>query len=394
MLTVLVTDPEQRASLAAVRSLARGGWRVVTIGNGKGIAGCSRATAISVHVGADQWGRPEGLFNAVRRAVLEHRVDVVLPVTDLASRTLLGRDGDLGARVAGPSADAYHRASDKPSLLQLATQCGLRIPAQRVLNSKNDAGSVLAALPDGRWVIKPARSVVEVDGRAHSLQVRFVDRTSELQHAAAVFPHAAYPLLIQERISGDGIGVFLLRHDQETVLKFGHRRLREKPPAGGVSTYREAVIPPPELVLKCEGLLDRLDFDGPAMVEFKVDATTGEPVLMEVNARLWGSVQLAIDAGFDFPVALVGLTMGLAVRDVGPSRPHVRTYWEFGELDHALAVWRKSREELSVSPEFRVGAVAAIQSLLDRRWGDRPEVFRFTDPLPFLAEAYRWLRRK
>ena len=394
MLTVLVTDPEQRASLAAVRSLARRRWRVVTIGNGKGIAGFSRATAISVRTGAVQWGSPEGLFNAVRRAVVDHRVDVVLPVTDLASRTLLGRGNELGARVAGPSADAYNRASDKPLLLQLATQCGIRIPAQQVLHSKGDASSVLAPLPDGRWVIKPARSVVEVNGRVHSLRVQFVDRTRDLYQAVTTFPPAAYPLLIQQRITGDGIGVFLLRHDRTSVLKFGHRRLREKPPAGGVSTYREAVVPSPELVSKCEQMLDRLEFNGPAMVEFKEDNASGELVLMEVNARLWGSVQLAIDAGFDFPAALVGLTMGFPVIDVLPARPNVRTFWEFGELDHALAVWRKSREELSVSSEFRVGATAAIHSLLDRRWGDQPEVFRFNDPLPFLAEAYRWLTRK
>ena len=41
------------------------------------------------------------------------------------------------------------------------------------------------------------------------------------------------------------------------------------------------------------------------MVEFKTDNQTGEPVLMEVNGRFWGSLQLATDAGVDFPRLLL-----------------------------------------------------------------------------------------
>ena len=37
------------------------------------------------------------------------------------------------------------------------------------------------------------------------------------------------------------------------------------------------------------------------MMEYKQDRRTGTPLLMEVNGRFWGSLQLAIDAGVDFP---------------------------------------------------------------------------------------------
>jgi hypothetical protein len=36
------------------------------------------------------------------------------------------------------------------------------------------------------------------------------------------------------------------------------------------------------------------------MVEFKDDGVN-PPCLMEINGRFWGSLQLAIDAGVDFP---------------------------------------------------------------------------------------------
>jgi hypothetical protein len=40
-----------------------------------------------------------------------------------------------------------------------------------------------------------------------------------------------------------------------------------------------------------------------------------------------------------------------------------------------------------------VGAGAALRALADRRWADHPEVFRWSDPMPFAAELVRWLRR-
>jgi hypothetical protein len=367
----------------------------VTVGKTKGLAGVSRAVAHATVVPESHWRDPHGLTNAVRRVVAEQQVDVVLPVTDLASRTLLGNEAAVGAPVAGPSAEAYHRASDKPLLLETAAACGIRIPRQTILQSVQDrVADRLAALPDGEWVIKPARSVIEVEGRAQSLQVRFANQTERLPSLVSGYPPEAYPLMLQERIVGWGLGVFLLRAKGRTILQFGHRRLREKPPAGGVSTYREAVSPPADLVARCEALLDRLGYEGPAMIEFKEDAATGEPVLMEINARLWGSVQLAIDAGINFPVALVAAATGQPIPQGMAIRPHTRTYWEFGELDHALAIWRKSAEELSVPQGFPVGSGAAIRALLDRRWSDHAEVFRFSDPLPFLTEAVRWLLRK
>jgi predicted ATP-grasp superfamily ATP-dependent carboligase len=41
------------------------------------------------------------------------------------------------------------------------------------------------------------------------------------------------------------------------------------------------------------------------MAEFKVDPRDGIPKLMEINPRFWGSLQLAIDSGVDFPYLIL-----------------------------------------------------------------------------------------
>ncbi|MCK7577967.1 MAG: ATP-grasp domain-containing protein [Chromatiales bacterium] len=55
-------------------------------------------------------------------------------------------------------------------------------------------------------------------------------------------------------------------------------------------------------------LLDAVSWHGVAMVEFRV-TLEGKPYLMEINTRFWGSLQLAIDAGVDFPYWLIRFAM-------------------------------------------------------------------------------------
>ena len=151
-------------------------------------------------------------------------------------------------------------------------------------------------------------------------------------------------------------------------------------------------MPPDAIVARCEQLLDEMQYEGAAMVEFKQDAASGEYVLMEINARLWGSVQLAIDSGIDFPRALVEMALGLPITPPCSAGVGTRSFWELGEIDHALALLRRSREQLHGPADLAVGAIAALRALADHRWGDHPEVFRWSDPMPFVAELSRWIR--
>ncbi len=83
-----------------------------------------------------------------------------------------------------------------------------------------------------------------------------------------------------------------------------HHRIREYPVTGGASVCAESFY---EEELKGLGmkLLDHLKWEGVAMVEFKKDNKDGKYKLMEINPKLWGSLELAITAGVHFPELLV-----------------------------------------------------------------------------------------
>jgi predicted ATP-grasp superfamily ATP-dependent carboligase len=190
------------------------------------------------------------------------------------------------------------------------------------------------------------------------------------------------------------VGIFLLIWDGEIRARFAHRRLREKPPAGGVSVYSESTAADADLVARSRGLLERLGWQGVAMVEYKVDRATGTPYLMEINGRLWGSLQLAIDAGVDFPALLVSWALGEHPATVSSWRSGVRLRWEWGNVDYLVTRIRRSNTELSLPPDAPGPWGSLRESGLVWRPGDRLEVLRARDPAPFLLESWRWLRNQ
>lgn len=127
------------------------------------------------------------------------------------------------------------------------------------------------------------------------------------------------------------------------------------------------------------------------MVEYKLDAVRGTPYLMEINGRFWGSLQLALDAGVDFPGLLVRAGLGETVNPDLAYRAGVRSRWFWGDVDHLIARLRHSARHLAL-PLQAPGRGRAIIDFL-AAWGphSREEVFRWTDPLPFVRESLQWV---
>lgn len=388
--SVLVTDGGERAALAVVRSLARAGYVVhVASCRAPSIAGSSRHAASDVEV-SDPLRVPE----AYARDVIEHAervgVDAVLPITEASLLSLLPHRERLGrAAMMFPDPASFRAICDKGRVFEVAREIGIRVPDERVMLDPRDA-DVLSAV-DCPVVLKPSRSVVSAGGIRHKLAVGYAADRHELERLVEELPASAFPLHLQQRVEGPGVGVFLLLERGGIQCRFAHRRIREKPPSGGVSVYRESVPLDPDLLDRSRCLLERFDWRGVAMVEYKLEAASGVPYLMEVNGRFWGSLQLAIDAGVDFPRHLVGPAFGEDLDPVRTYRIGVRSRWLWGDLDHLIARLRHSRATLHL-PEGTPGRLRAIAAFLAGFVQGREEVFRLDDPMPGLRETLQWFQ--
>lgn len=375
---VLVLDGEQRSALAVVRSLGRAGYRVATGADHPGALAAASRYSAALELLPSPLERPDAFRRGVVDAVARGGYDVVVPVTEPSALALLG-DPSVGALLPMPDADAFHEANDKVALMQRAAGLGIDVPRFVTVRDVEDgAAEVWDVFPA---VVKPGRSVVGEGDERRKTAVRFVNDRDELRAALADLPAGAFPVMLQERLVGAGVGVFLLVHDGERVASFAHRRIREKPPQGGVSVYRESVRAPATLVERADRLLQSFGWTGVAMVEFKHDEATDRYGLMEINGRFWGSLQLAVDAGVDFPRLLVDRFLGLS-REVSTGyREGIRSRWEWGDVDHLLIRLRRG------------GARGGLAAWFRPWWpGDRFEVFRLGDPGPFWAETRAWFR--
>jgi predicted ATP-grasp superfamily ATP-dependent carboligase len=222
--------------------------------------------------------------------------------------------------------------------------------------------------------------------------VQHVASKADFISAVSALDEAAFPLLIQRRIVGPGVGVFLLVWEGETHAVFCHRRIREKPPSGGVSVYRESIAPNAVLVERSRALLDCFNWRGVAMVEYKVDAATKQPFVMEVNGRFWGSLQLAIDAGVNFPALLISAARHEHVERTVPYAVGVRSRWWWGDVDHLIARFRSKGDD-SLDGQLPSRWRALVEFFTWHSGFEREEIFRASDPRPFLRETRRWLSR-
>lgn len=108
--------------------------------------------------------------------------------------------------------------------------------------------------------------------------------------------------IIQSAFSGSGIGVEVLAHEGRVLLQLQHRRLRET--VDGGSTYRETIEEIPDLTRATREMVEGLGYTGVAMFEYRYCFESRAWVFLEINARFWGSLPLAIASGINFPWAL------------------------------------------------------------------------------------------
>jgi predicted ATP-grasp superfamily ATP-dependent carboligase len=390
MRTVVVTDGEQRSTLAVVRSLGRIGYRViVTSRSPRSLAGSSRYAA-AVHEVPSALAEPAAFAREIRRITSGASADLLVPMTEPAVLAITGDATAFApAIIPFPRLHCFLRISDKVEVSDAAGRFGIRVPDQIVLHGPEE----LLTLPS--WaaagaVLKPGRSV----NAGQKLSVSYIRQGEDPEAVIRSLPQSAFPLLVQQRITGPGAGVFLLRWNGRTIAAFGHRRIREKPPSGGVSVVRESVPVDDDLYRRSEKLLDHFDWNGVAMLEFKRDAVDGTPYLMEINGRFWGSLQLAVDAGVDFPALLAAAALGEDPSPVMTYRTGVRSRWLMGDVDHLLARLRRSRQALNLDSSAPGRARVVASFLRDFLPPSKLEVLRLSDPRPFLVELGLWLRNQ
>ncbi len=392
---VFVTDGNSRAALAVTRSLGRAGHEVwVGERASPSLAQSSKHCAHAVTC-PDPVTDGAAFREALLQCIRDAGIDVLLPITDVAAALVLAERDRFDAICLVPMAkpDVVDRASDKVRVLRMAERLGVPTPRTWILESAEDVTALLPILPYP-VVLKAHRSRISSERGWLVTSVGYADTPEILARRIAARDRREFPLILQERITGPGVGAFFCLTGGRIVAEFSHRRLREKPPSGGVSVFCESTAIDPAIRTHGEMLLRELGWEGVAMVEFKRDLRDGVAKLMEINGRFWGSLQLAIDAGVDFPAILLQPTTPGAHAVPAPQyRVGLRSRWFWGDVDALLISLFSSGERAAQDRRLRSRLSAVFQFF--KLWypGLRYENPRLDDLGPFWHETRQWFAR-
>jgi predicted ATP-grasp superfamily ATP-dependent carboligase len=341
---VLVLDANQRSALAITRSL--GGLAGVTVltadATQQALAGASRFSSRYRQCPSPA-DKPDTFVDWLEKTLEREAITHLFPATEVSSYTCLMHRERLGACKL-PFADlaTVQEIADKCRLMKLAQELSIPHPPSRRIDDPEGVNpDTLGPYP---LVLKPCFSRIWVNHTWLGSSVHVAKSPEDFRRLTQTNRYLReHPVLVQRFIPGAGAGVFALYWEGEAIAFFAHRRLREKPPTGGVSVLSESAAPDHRLLDLARRLLDQAQWHGVAMVEFRV-TPAGEPYLMEVNPRFWGSLQLAIDCGIDFPRLLFELSEGRRPAVLGTYPIGRRLRWLLGDLD-SLYLYLRDRDQ-------------------------------------------------
>lgn len=317
---VFVTDAGQKHTLGAVRSLGKKGFYVIAGASGKHAQSFYSKYCNECVIYPDP--RDETHFiEFLIEYLKKNKVDVLLPIGYLTTVAISKHKGELCKYTKIPVADyqSMQIASDKSQTMKLAHTLGIPIPKEY------DSIEDISTYP------------IVAKGIYESGQVRYINSAEQL-NLTSLSNH-----VLQEYIPGEGFGFYALFNKGEERAIFMHKRIREYPVTGGASTAAESIY---DLELKKLGLtlLKALNWHGVAMVEFKKDSRDGTYKLMEINPKFWGSLDLSIASGVDFPYLIVMMALSGDIQPVLEYDTDVRFRWPFpDEILHLLANPRSTR---------------------------------------------------
>ena len=382
---VLVLDADQRSALAITRSLGKlDGVTVFTSdATPTALAGSSRYSRAYSQL-PDPVSEPRKFLVALEKLVETFEIGFLLPVTEVSCRLLLENSDRFSQCILPfPDHETVLAVSDKNHLTKVALEKGIPVPATRYFNKLEEWDySTESHFP---VVIKPALSK-QYDGSCWiSTAVRVANNRDELECVVKEEPYLANSaFMVQEFIPGHGEGVFVLFDQGRPRCCFSHQRLREKPPSGGVSVLSQAKSVDATLQRYTEVLLEHFQWTGVAMVEFRV-TEDNKAYLMEINTRFWGSLQLGIDAGVNFPAELYYLYTGSPSSHSTSYDTETRLRWYLGDLDSLYLFLRDSNRTMSEKLKRIAGFLAFHRHT-------RHEIFRGDDWSPALHELRSYLR--
>jgi predicted ATP-grasp superfamily ATP-dependent carboligase len=315
----------------------------------------------------------------------EFAANGVFPTSEAAIRACSQYRNQLTCTPIVPGEQEIQTAFSKANTLSIAQSLGIPVPKTLLVTDSN-LPAILANAPNFPLAVKSESSEVMLQNRTHtSSKTAMVSSKGELEKECRLRLATDQCVVVQEFVNGYGVGVSGLFDEGRPVALIGHRRLRESTPWGGPSALAETIEIDSNLLYATTALMRKIGFTGPAMAEYKIDRRNGQPYLMEINGRFWGSVLLTIAAGLDLPYLYWKMLNGIEIQPEEKAyRVGVRGRYLVGDTKSLLLSLRGKPKGWRGQVTRRGSALKSyFSSFFDRQTAEL--ILTSDDPMPFLG---------
>jgi predicted ATP-grasp superfamily ATP-dependent carboligase len=384
---VLALVGDTQVGLWVVRSLARNGLTVHAVVRSRhGQAAHSRYAASAWVLESDI--QSEAFADEIEGLARELDVGSIMPISEGYHNRLidLRERFEPGIHIFSPSRSCFDRATDKDKLQELCRELG--IPVAR--------GMRLDSLVAGRGV-EPLRMPVVLRTRQQNIpgdkapwKAGYAETAEELQRLYLEVEGYADNVVVQEYHPGVEDHVQILMHGGKAFMAGDYIGEHHMPLAGGVTVQRVSCHHE-RLVRDAERLLQALDYEGIAGVQFHYDTETDEYIFLEINPRFSGGLPTVIMAGFEAPFLLWQSHFEPERMQRGEYRLGLRTRILGGDANWLLGMLR--RDPLPPGQKHLSKASAIGGFLWNSGPWTRDDSFLLRDPKPFLVDVGQMVKK-
>lgn len=374
MKTVLLTNGQQRKTLAAARSLGKRGIKVIiaeeTIFNPSAFSKYCRKFLRCPNPQKD----PDKYYEWLYESIKKYGCDVLFPMDDDVLNVVMKHREELLkiCKITLPPADSYELACDKGLSTKMVDKAGVPCPKTIYPVDLKDA-LLLSESLKYPLIVKPRKS-------AGSRGIRIVSKRDELKEIYDKVSKEYPEPIIQEFMGiGDRYSVCLF-YDNEHELKayFTQKHLRRYPVEMGPSVVQKS-IEYPELLEMGIKAMENIRWTGVVEMDFMVDPRDNILKFLEINPRFWGCLQMAIYAGVDFPWLLYKLGIEGSVESITKYETGLMCRWLLpGDIMHFIS----NNKRKNMDPPFLAG----------KRHNVRDDIISAEDPLPVLGFVFACFR--
>ena len=386
MKKILIFGDDTRSFLACVRSFGRCGFKVHVAGFGNNTSALYSKYICARHAVPAYFNDGADWLSAIQSLIEQEQFDAILPCDERALLPLALHKNSLPKNLwlGIPNTAALDVFFDKHKTRVLAQTLGISVAKGTVITCDNCKLGSLNLTPP--VAVKPISSF-SLNSLYSRQEVTLIKSPDELKKLANDQLDGQF--LIEEFFEGNGVGLSVLSQNGKIVEKFQHRRCH--PESNGGSGYRVSETIDTVLLEAVTKLCAHLQFSGVAMFEFKVAENREKWILLEVNARPWGSLPLAIAAGVDFPLHWYRVSNGLSIEPkLNYKTPlYGRNFQQ--DLYYVLAKTRREKRLLSKATVLLLWLLGFTRLLFGR---EHLDALTIDDPKPGIQEIQTLIAKK